>query len=273
MISNEIIYAVTALGGMGLIFGVMLAIASKYLGVEVDERITQITEILPGANCGGCGYAGCDAFATAVVAKTAPVNGCSACSKETVKQIAKIMKTRASAKGRMVALVQCAGNSEVANEKYAYDGITDCVAASLLAGGPKACAYGCMGLGTCVTVCKFDAISVVNGVAVVNATKCTACGMCKKACPKKVIELVPAESTVWVLCSSRDKAAVTKSSCTVGCGGCKLCEKTCEAKAIKVKEYNATIDYEKCTKCGECVLKCPKKIIMTEGEPPRNVEK
>ena len=262
--SNEIIYAVAALGGMGIVFGVLLAVASKYLSVETDERIPQITEVLPGANCGGCGFAGCGAFASAVVEKKAPINGCPVGGNAAAKNIAKIMGVKSTTQIKKVARVQCMGRPEVAEAKYKYEGISDCLAATKLSGGPKSCEYGCMGLGTCVAACQFNAISIIRGVAVVDAAKCTACGKCAKACPKNIIELVPAENTVWVLCSSHDKGAVVKDKCSVGCIGCKICEKTCKEKAIKVENCKATIDYTKCTKCGECVLKCPKKIILTD---------
>jgi electron transport complex protein RnfB len=262
---NEIVAPVLSLGGLGLAFGSLLAYASKKFAVEVDERVPKVTEALPGANCGGCGYAGCGAFAVAVVEGRAPVDGCPVGGAACASAVAEIMGVTVEQSERKVARVLCHGTKDKAREKYEYYGIEDCVAASKLGGGGKSCAYGCTGLGTCVKVCQFDAIKIENGVAVVDAEKCTACGKCVSACPKNIIELVPESQATWVMCKSKDKGKDVKEHCDVGCIGCKICEKTCKFDAVHVIDNIAIIDYDKCVNCSQCVMKCPKKII--HGKP------
>ncbi len=258
---DKIIAPVLSLGGMGLLFGSLLAYASQKFAVEVDERIPLVSEALPGANCGGCGYAGCGAFATAVVEGKAPVDGCPVGGASVASNVAEIMGVTVDATERKIARVLCNGTNNVAKEKYEYYGAMDCVAASKLGGGPKSCAYGCMGLGTCVKACQFDAIKIENGIAVIDPDKCTACGKCVNACPKSVIELIPESSKTWVMCKSKDKGKDVRALCDTGCIGCKICEKQCKFDAIHVVDNIAIIDYEKCVNCNQCVVKCPKNII------------
>lgn len=257
-----VLYAAITLGGAGLLCGVMLAVASKYLAVETDSRVEQITEVLPKANCGGCGFAGCSAFAEAVVSGKAEVNGCSAGGAETAKKIAEIMGVSAGDAKPKVATVLCRGTSNASVERYEYEGISDCAAAARLGGGQKACAFSCLGFGNCVKVCRFDAINVVNGVAEVDIEKCTGCGACVRECPKKVIELIPKGSKFYVGCSSHDRGIDVKNKCTAGCIACRICEKNCPSGAITIENNLAKIDYEKCTGCGICKQKCPKNIII-----------
>lgn len=258
----QILYAAIILGGAGLVCGLLLALAAKYLSVEVDERIEKITELLPGANCGGCGYAGCSAYAAAVFAGEAAPDCCSAGGATVVEGIAEIMGISASARQQMVATVLCQGTYNAAVLRYEYEGIDDCYAAARLGGGQKACAYACLGLGSCVKACPFGAIAVENGVARVDKEKCTGCGACVKACPKSVIALIPEDVKYYVGCSSKNKGAAMKDKCTVGCIGCRICEKNCPSQAISVNDNLAVIDYAKCTGCGVCAEKCPKKIIV-----------
>jgi len=258
----QILYAAIILGGAGLVCGLLLAVAAKYLAVEVDERAEAITELLPGANCGGCGYAGCAAYAAAVVAGEAAPDCCSAGGASVVKGIAEIMGVEANIKEPMVATVLCNGTANAAVLRYEYEGVLDCVAAARLGGGQKACAYACLGFGNCVKACPFGAITVENGVAKVDKEKCTGCGACVKACPKSVIALIPANNKYYVGCSSKDKGAAMKDKCSAGCIGCRICEKNCPSEAIAVKDNLAVIDYAKCTSCGICAEKCPKKIII-----------
>lgn len=260
---NEILIAVLALSGMGLLLGALLAIASIYFKVDVDERIPMIVEALPGANCGGCGFAGCDAFANAVVHADAPLNGCTVGGNETSRKIADILGRKVVETQKMVAMVMCKGETGVVRAKYQYYGIEDCIAADMLAGGPNACSHGCIGYGTCANICPFDAIEMINGIVLINKEKCTACGKCTHICPKSIIHLVPYESKVWVTCSSTDKGAEIKNKCDVGCIACKLCEKACLYNAITVTDNLAIIDQSKCISCGKCVAKCPQGIIRT----------
>lgn len=257
----QILIPVIILGVLGLVFGALLGVAAKALKVEKDERIEQITELLPGANCGGCGYAGCSALAEAIVKGEAEPSKCPGTKKENIDKIADILGIIVEEKEKIVAKVLCSGTCDKAAYKYEYEGITDCVAAQRFGGGEKSCSFGCTGYGSCVSVCRFDAIHIENGVAVVDDKKCVGCGMCAAICPKKVIDMIPAKQKVFVLCKSKDKGAVVKDSCSAGCIGCKLCEKNCPSSAICVTDNLAAIDYLKCSNCGICAEKCPKKVI------------
>lgn len=258
----NILSALLCFAVISAILGVILAYADKIFHVETDERIDKITELLPGANCGGCGYAGCRALAQAITSGKESENACGSISNEVCHEIAKICgKAPAVTKERMRAQVMCSGTNELSRKKYHYDGINDCKSASKLFGGDKLCAYGCLGYGSCAAVCKFDAIHIINGVAAVDYEKCVACGKCVSACPKGIIKLIPYNAKHWVGCASCDKGALMKDYCDVGCIGCKICEKSCPKGAIKVENNLASINYSLCDGCGICESKCPKKII------------
>ncbi len=260
----NIIYALLWFALISGLLGLILAFASKVFFVKTDERIEKICELLPGANCGGCGYAGCSALAEAIVKGQAPTNACKSVPKEQNDKISAVMGVCPTQENiRYRAQVMCSGTHELAVKKYIYTGISDCTSASKLAGGDKLCPNGCIGLGTCAAACKFDAIHIINGVATIDYQKCTACGACVKSCPKSIIKLVPYDAKFWVGCSSSDKGAVTRSYCDIGCIGCKICEKNCSVGAIKVNNYIAEIDYSLCTGCGECEKHCPRKIIWS----------
>lgn len=260
---TTIVYAVLTLGVLGALFGAVLAVASKVFEVQKDPRIEEIQGILPGANCGGCGFAGCAACAEAIAGGKAPVNACPVCSGEQTTAIAAIMGVEVTAAERRVAFVKCNGGTR-ANKKYEYIGIPDCLAATKIAGnGPLECAYGCLGFGSCVAACKFDAIHInANGVAEVDREKCTLCRQCMEVCPRHVIIDIPYAADVVVRCASKEKGAVAKNSCAASCIGCKLCEKNCPSDAIHVVDNVPAIDYTKCTSCGTCASKCPRKVIL-----------
>lgn len=262
----EILYAVSALGALGLIFGGVLGFASKIFAVKHDGRIDEIVEVLPNANCGGCGFAGCSAFATAVAEGRAKVDGCPVGGQKVAEQVSRIMGVEPPKFEKRVAKVFCSGDREKAQRKYDYEGFIDCFYASALGGGPKSCQYGCIGNGTCVRECAFDAIHIVNGIAKVDPEKCTACGKCERSCPKNIIHLVPYSEAYFPLCNSKDKGAVVRKVCEAGCIGCKLCEKACPFDAIHVKDNLAVIDYDKCKNCGACEKACPRKIIKKVRE-------
>lgn len=256
-----ILSPIATIGGMGLLFGLGLGIAAKKFAVPVDERAEAIKECLPGANCGGCGFAGCEAMAKAIVSGESPVNGCPVCNADQIELIAKIMGLEAGAVEKKVAVVRCKGNYEMAGTKFEYEGIMTCQDANLLGGGPKLCAYGCLGLGSCQVVCPFDAITMKDGLPLVNRDKCVGCGACEKQCPRSVIHLVPISSSYHVNCVSQDKGKEVKASCKVGCIGCGLCTKQCEYGAIRLENNHAIIDSSLCTGCGKCSSKCPTKAI------------
>ena len=257
----EIFYAFLWFAGIALVLGVLLAIASKVFAVKTDPRIPEITELLPGANCGGCGYAGCAACAEAIVNGVAKVSACTVGGQKVANDIAAVMGVDAGKVVRMRAQVMCSGSADIAKRKYLYEGAKDCQAAMRLGGGSKICPNGCIGLGSCMVVCTHEAISIQNGVAVVDYNKCAGCGMCTQTCPKNIIKLIPFDSKTWVGCSSVDKGPLVRSYCEAGCIGCHMCEKVCPTGAIHVDGFVAKIDYERCTGCGACAEKCPRHII------------
>ncbi len=259
---NEILFPALAMGGVGLVLGLLLAVASKIFAVEVDEKAAAISEVLPGANCGSCGYAGCGAYAGAISSGNAKPNCCSPGGQAAADKIADILGVKAEAVEEKCAVVCCDGKDEVATQKYEYVGETDCICASKVqGGGAKDCTYGCLGLGTCVKVCSHGAISIVDGVAQIDYDKCGGCGECAAVCPKNVLKIVSKKQKYVVKCASCDKGVAMKQKCSVGCIGCKICEKNCPTGAIKVENNLAAIDYKKCINCGLCEDKCPKKII------------
>lgn len=268
MIFATVLVPVAALGGMGVVFGGVLAFASHKFAVEVDKRVTQIRGLLPGANCGGCGFPGCDGLANAIVEGTAEVNSCPVSSKEATGEIAEIMGLTAAEGERRIARVLCAGGTDKTVHKFLYHGINNCKAAFMVKGGSKECKYGCLGYGTCVSSCPFGAIEITeNRLAKINIDKCTGCGKCTEACPKHVIEIVPFSNRVHVDCNNKEEVKKTLNKiCKVGCIMCKQCAKVCEYDAIVYENNLAKIDYSKCQECMLCVAKCPTKAIAGELE-------
>ena len=260
---TAMIIAGLVVGGTGILIGFFLGFFGEKFKVEVDEREEAILGVLPGNNCGGCGYAGCSGLAAAIVNGEAPISQCPVGGDPIAQEIGKIMGVEAEAGNKQVAFVKCGGTCEKAKSDYKYTGVEDCAAMTFVPnGGPKSCNYGCLGYGSCVKACPFDAIHIVDGIAVVDKEACKACGKCVAACPKNLIELVPYEGIHYVQCSSKDKGKQVMDACSVGCIGCKLCEKNCEFDAVHVVDNIAYIDKSKCTECGVCADKCPKKIIL-----------
>lgn len=257
---EKILYAVGVLSVLGAVFGGILAIASRVFAVKVDERLPKLVESLPGANCGGCGFAGCQAYAQAVLDGKAATGLCAAGGAEAARKMAEIMGVEAQEVERKVAMVKCRGQNHLAKGKYV--GLSDCRAAMFVGGnGPSACPNGCLGFGTCVSVCRFGAISVENGVARVDAEKCTGCMQCVEACPRKVIVPVTYHTDIVIACSNLERGAYTRRICDVGCVGCRLCEKQCDHDAIHVINSLAVINYSKCVSCGRCAAICPRGLI------------
>ena len=258
-----ILIAAVVVAVIGLILGLFLGVAGEKFKVEVDEKEVAIRSELPGNNCGGCGYAGCDGLAAAIAKGEAEVSACPVGGEACAAKIGAIMGVSTGNAKKMVAFVKCAGTCDKTNVDYEYYGVEDCKMLSFVPnGGPKTCNYGCLGYGSCVKACPFDAIHIIDGVARVDKDACKACKKCIAACPKNLIELVPYETKHLVQCSSKDRGVDVKKGCQVGCIGCKMCEKVCEAGAITVTDNVAHIDPEKCTNCGKCAEKCPVKIIL-----------
>ncbi len=261
MMGEVVLYSILSLTIMGTIFGLALAIAARKLAVPKDERVEQIEALLPGANCGGCGYAGCIGFARALVEGKASPWDCAPGGVETANKIADILGLEVIEKTPSVAFVACRGGNKV-GQAVEYRGIESCGAVRLLCENVKSCRYGCIGLGSCVDACPFDAISIVEGYAEVDESRCTGCGKCVEACPVGIIRLVPKPKKVRVACSSHDKGKQVKSVCPVGCIGCGICAKNCPVKCIEIVDNLAVIDHEKCINCGICAAKCPTKCIV-----------
>jgi len=256
-----ILAAVLTLGALGALFGAGLAFASRKLAVHTDLRLEKIMGLLPGANCGACGAAGCFGFAEAVLKGELPPDACRAGDESAKRGIAAILGKKLDKSSKRVAVPHCRGGANAA-ERYIYSGLKDCRAAAALLGGPKKCPSGCIGLGTCVTVCPFNAISMgKDGLPRVDKNKCRACGKCVSACPKRLFSLRTQEQKVSVACRSLDTAAVKRGYCKSACIACRRCEKTCRYGAVKVENNLAVIDYAKCTSCMECVEVCPVKAI------------
>ncbi|OOB77036.1 MAG: ferredoxin [Epulopiscium sp. Nuni2H_MBin003] len=257
-----ILIAAVIVGGTGLFIGLFLGVAGKKFAVEVDPREEAVMGVLPGNNCGGCGFPGCSGLASAIAKGEAEPSACPVGGSDLAGKIATIMGKEAGDVTPMTAFVKCAGTCEKAKESYDYYGISDCTMMNFMQdSGSKTCNYGCFGLGSCMKACPFDAIQIIDGIAVVDKQACKACSKCIAVCPKKLIELVPIEQPQLVICNSQDKGKDVMSACSVGCIGCRMCTRVCEAKAITVENNIAHIDYDLCTACGKCAEKCPKKCI------------
>ncbi len=251
------------IGVLAVIFAFALSFLGEKLAVDRDARIDEIERNLAGANCGGCGYAGCSAFAEALFKGEAKISQCNPTSSQNKSNIAKILGMSEEKSKETVAVVHCKGGNKCKN-KYSYQGYGSCTAAELIAGGNKACEMGCMGLGTCADSCGFNAVTVDKdkGYAVVDAKSCTSCGACVAACPKKIIGRIPKSATVYVACSNTQKGKSVTAVCESGCIACGLCQKNCPTGAIALDNNLAIIDYDKCISCGKCVTVCPRKCIL-----------
>lgn len=242
--------------------GILLTVGSKLFFVKTDETVAKIVEALPNANCGACGFSGCEGYANAVAKGEAPTNRCKPGGAAAAAKIAGIMGTEVLESVKEVAYVRCNGCEGAVEDRFEFDGTPSCAAVERFYNGKKMCRTGCDGYGDCAAVCDNNAISIVNGIAVVDQSKCGACGKCAAVCPNHLIVIRPAAAPYEVRCSSKDNAKVTRAICKNGCLGCKLCEKKCPAGAISVSDNHASIDYEKCTGCGACAAACPAKCIQ-----------
>ncbi len=264
---------------LGAIFGFGLALAARKFKVAVDPRVEEVENVLPSANCGACGFAGCKKFAEAVALGQVGVDECPVGGSETAERVAAIMGVDSNEKTvRQIALVRCQGDRNRAPNLSQYRGISSCAGAELVEGGSKGCAYGCLGLGDCVRACPFDAIEINSaGLPLVDERLCTGCKKCVAACPRRIISMVEDLSRTHVLCMSEAKGAEVRKVCEVGCISCKRCVKVCPADAISIENYLAIIDYDKCINCGLCVEECPNDVInntvksqMSKVESPKS---
>lgn len=259
-ILNTIICALV----IAFVLGILLGLFKKIFHVDTDPKVDKVRDALSGANCGGCGLAGCDAFAGAVVKGDAPVNGCVAGGKSCADKIAEILGAAGVEIKPQVAFLACGGSKDCAQDKGEYIGIKTCKAANLVMNGTKKCSFGCIGFGDCVEECPFDALKMGdNGLPIFDYSKCVGCGKCINSCPKKLISLYDKDTQgVVALCSSKSENKVQiRKDCTRGCFKCGICNKKCPEGAIEIINGLPKIDYKKCTSCGECVKACPDKVL------------
>lgn len=273
----DILTALAVVVAVGLVFGILLALAVRFFYVEEDQTEVKIREALPGINCGACGYSGCAGYAKAMAKGEAKPNLCIPGAEGVAAVLGDILGVEVETPKDMIAFVHCNGTCEACPSMARYSGIATCKAGSMIYGGPKSCKYGCLGCGDCQSVCVANAICIENGVAIINTERCVGCGMCVKECPKKLISMIPQEAATVVYCANKDKGADARKACKHACIGCKKCELTCPEKAIAVKNNCAVIDYEKCTGCGQCAEACPTECIkkvffpdIPEGFDPFN---
>jgi len=274
-VNQVLLYSIITLSAIGAIAGIVLYIVAQKFKVQEDPRIDEITEKLPGANCGGCGFAGCRNFAEAIVnAGNMDELNCPVGGNALIKEIAPILGVSTVEKEPMIAVVRCNGSKRNAQQKVIYDSASTCGFAHSLFSGESGCPNGCLGLGDCVLSCKFDAIYIdeITGLPIVSNEKCVACGACVKVCPRNIIELRnkgKKERRIYVSCINTEKGAIAKKNCEVACIGCGKCEKTCPYEAITLKNNLAYIDFAKCKLCRKCVEVCPTSAIVELNFPPR----
>ncbi|MBV6340189.1 RnfABCDGE type electron transport complex subunit B [Candidatus Magnetobacterium casense] len=252
------------IAGIGAIFGLGLAFAAKRFSVQMDPRVEQVRDVLAGAQCGACGYAGCQQYAEAVVANAeVKPSLCAPAGKHAAEIISAITGKQAVAMEPVYSRIMCQGDCKKSIKKFKYEGVRDCRAAVLAGGGDKSCAYGCLGYGTCASVCPFDALHMnESDLPVVDIKKCTGCRKCAEACPKKVIEILPGSKAVLVACHSKDKGAATRKNCQTGCIACGMCVKVCPFEAPSIENNLSKINLDKCRICGLCATKCPTHAIV-----------
>ncbi len=269
---QSIITAVLLIGGLGLIAGLILAVASVLMAVPKDEKAEALLDVLPGANCGACGYSGCAGYAKAMAHDGAAVGLCSPGGAEVAAATARLLGMEETGVVHKTAVVRCGGCEEFTSRKLDYHGIPSCRAAAQFFGGDWLCNYGCLGYGDCAAACDYGAITVKDGLATVDPTVCRGCTQCVSACPKGLIALFDSGVRGVVCCSSHDKGAVTRAACKVGCIGCGKCAKVCPHGAIAVTDSLAVIDPDKCVGCGVCAENCPAHCITismpAENEAP-----
>jgi RnfABCDGE-type electron transport complex B subunit len=259
---EPILNPILIMAALGAGMSAMLLFAAKKFVIKENPQIEEILESLPGANCGGCGFAGCRAFAEEKVKNPSGDAFCPPGAEKVNRAIAEILGTQMKSQKPMIARLKCAGTHDVSAIVGEYEGIPDCRAAMLVFPGQKICPYGCIGYGSCMKACQFGAISKYQGIVRIDEEKCVGCRACVNACPKRLIEMMPRDSTIYVACSSNDRGGQVRTACSAGCIGCMQCEKTCPVEAVKVTDFLSRVDQEKCIKCGKCVDVCPVQVIV-----------
>jgi len=264
---NLILISVITMGGLGALFAFILSIANVKFKIEEDPKIEKILEALPGANCGGCGYASCRNFAEEIVKGGASVNACVVGGESVTQEIAKIMGVELKLTEKRVAFVHCRAHNGEKIKKAEYEGIKECGAADMILGADLACYYGCLGYGDCEDACLFDAITMVDDLPEIDITKCTGCGNCVKACPRNLIslEVLNRDVRYKVACASLDKGKKAREVCLKSCIGCGICEKVCPFDACHMRNGLPYIDERNCQACGVCAQKCPRNVIIEMG--------
>ena len=258
---NTIALAVFSVTVLGIICAAMLAVASKVMAVKIDERVKKLREFLPGANCGACGYSGCDGYAEALANEDAITNLCTPGGDKVSQEISAFLGVEVEDVIEAVAAVYCGGDCNSRQRKMDYSGIQTCAAAKQVYGGQNACAFGCLGFGDCAAVCPSGAICIEDGLARIDSRRCVGCRLCVAACPNSVIRMDYSGSTAAVLCRNTEKGAVVRNKCSKGCIGCMRCVKECPAEAISVIDNLASVEQSKCTGCGKCADVCVTKSI------------
>ena len=257
--------AAVSMGALGVAFAGGLYYAAKKFQVDSDERIELLVNILPGYNCGACGFSGCSGLAQALVEGKASPHACTPGGPEVAARVADVLETTAKPTKRKVAHVACRGNLSY-DPRADYEGLQDCRAAHMVVGGHRMCVYGCLGFGTCVEACQFDALTQdERGVPIVDTEACVGCGECAEVCPRGVIRMVEDGNHSFVQCNSPLEGRTVRTVCREGCIGCRACERVCKHEAVHGIDGLAVIDPEKCTGCGECAAKCPTKCILPAG--------
>jgi Na+-translocating ferredoxin:NAD+ oxidoreductase RNF subunit RnfB len=258
-IDTRAIWLPVAVGGaIALALGLIILITAKFFAVEVDTRLDEIKGILPGANCGACGFSSCEGYARSMADGSGDTSRCPVGGAQTARELADYLGLAAPDFSPKVAYMYCNGTSDHTSKRFDYSGTRSCSAAHSLFSGPNSCSYGCLGFGDCHEVCEFDAIYFEDGIIRINAENCTACGRCVAACPKNLISIIPKhKNTFAVQCKNKWPGAQTRKNCSVGCIGCRKCFKVCEYGAITMDGTLAIIDHDKCTHCGACLPECP----------------
>jgi len=259
---SSLFIAVGAVAALGLVFGIILAVASKLFAVKKDPLVEEVRIALPGANCGACGYPGCDQYAEAVAANECSITLCTVGGETCAKDLEELTGRTAEVGVRMVARVNCGGTLNNRKKSYEYTGLETCLDIAQMYSGDNACVYGCLGAGDCEKACPFDAIRMVEGVAFILEDKCKSCEICVGVCPKNIIEMVPESAAVTIACTNKDKGGIAMKGCSVACIGCGKCVKECPVDAIEVSNFLAKIDYDKCINCGKCIKACPTTAIL-----------